>query len=595
MNQSNILVVEDNELNMKLVKSLLQLGGFQVLEAGDAEEGLRLLDDHLPELILMDIQLPNMDGLTATQKIKSDDGLKHIPVVALTSYAMQGDKQRALAAGCQGYITKPIDTREFLTHIQGYLAKPAPKSLEPMTSPAGGRPRVLIVDDDKLNVKFMSAKLQAYQFDTIVAYGGTEGIEKCHVFRPDLIILDVMMPDLDGYTVTRRLKRDPETAHIPIILLTALTGEDDRITGLEAGADEFLSKPVNTPELIARIKSMLRLKQYREQLQIRNQSQSEISAPKKEVIPQPATGIKPRIMLVEDDPRDRRLIHEYLSPIPCDIVEAENGLDAVDLAQKEKPDLILLDIVLPGMNGYEICQHLKTLDSIKHTQIVMITCLDDLDSKVKGVELGADDFLVKPINRREFEVRINALLKKKECLDQLESQYESAMSSAIRDGLTGLFNYAYFKHFLDLELKRAQRHNYATALIMLDIDDFKQINDTLGHQTGDDVLKHLAALLKNNLREIDMAARYGGEEFVAVLPYSNREEAVRVAERIRHVIQDNPLSKAEANTEATVTVSLGVAVCPQDADTCEGLIREADIRLYQAKRAGKNRVYDNTP
>jgi len=212
-----VLVIEDNELNLKLVRALLQRESFPILEAGDAETGLDLARSGRPDLILMDIQLPGMDGLTATRLIKRDPELGEIPVVALTSYAMQEDMEKAKEAGCNGYISKPIDVRNFLDTIRKFMQDSAP-----LSSGNSGEPfynqKILIADDEPLNVKLLRALLLPNKYEVLHAYSGPEALEKATQVAPDLILLDVMMPGMDGYEVTRRLKKDPQTQEIPAFL-----------------------------------------------------------------------------------------------------------------------------------------------------------------------------------------------------------------------------------------------------------------------------------------------------------------------------------------------------------------------------------------
>ncbi len=588
MENNTILVIEDNDLNMKLLRSLLSIGKYQVLEAVDAETGIQLAKEQRPDLILMDIQLPGMDGLSATRIIKSDPDLNEIPVVALTSFAMEGDEEKALKAGCDGYITKPIDTRTFLKTLTRFFKNAESQSQKE----TGHKARILIVDDEPMNVKLLAAKLYRENFETFKAYGGEEALRKAETASADLILLDIMMPGMDGYEVTRRLKNNPKTMHIPIILVTALNGSEDKIKGLEAGAEEFLCKPVNTAELLARINSMLRLKRCQEQLTIRTQSEGHFSntSHQEEVLKVEKNLF--RVLLVEDNEKDIKLIQSFLQGQPYEVIVAGNGNEALSLALKEKMDLILLDVLLPGMDGFEVCSRLKKMDETKDIQIVLITCLRDLESKIKGVKIGAEDFLVKPINGRELKARVKALLKKKTYLDKLRSHYEIALNSAIKDGLTSLYNNAYFKNFLELEVKRSIRQGYPTALIMVDLDDFKQYNDTLGHLAGDRMIREVAQVIKGTVREIDLEARYGGDEFAVVLPYVDRNDAINVAERIQKAIRCHSFQDetASASPLGKITASIGIALCPSNAVTTEELIQKADSMLYKAKKEGKNRI-----
>ncbi|MDY7036811.1 MAG: response regulator [Thermodesulfobacteriota bacterium] len=588
MENKTILIVEDDELNMKLLKGLLSLDRYHVLEAVNAEIAMDLIQEHKPDLILMDIQLPGIDGLSATQIIKGNPEFKDISIVALTSFAMQGDEEKAFSAGCNGYITKPIETRSFLDQISQFFTNSQIEEKSP--NEKGSRPRILIVDDEPRNIKLLSAQIPADKYEIIKAYDGIEALEKTKKALPDLILLDIMMHKMNGYELTSSLKNDPKTAHIPIILITALDDSESRAKGLEAGAEEFLSKPVNSVEIMTRIESMLRLKQYREQLSIRTQSDAHFIVQGDREERRLRGEDHPVVLLVEDNDNDARIIQEYLRGEPYKIEIARNGEDALSIVLRERIDLILLDILLPGMNGFEVCNCLKEDGETEDIQIVLITSLNDLESKIRGLELGADDFLVKPVDSRELGARINVLLKKKAYLDQLHSHYETALNAAITDKLTGLFNHTYFKHVLGLEIKRSQRQRHPVALIMADIDDFKRCNDTLGHLAGDRILEGLGKLIRENIREVDLAARYGGEEFAVLVPYADTEGALHIAERILTITRSYNFLGEATLQPSRVTFSMGIALSPSDASTTEDLIQKADSALYKAKSEGKNRV-----
>ena len=452
---------------------------------------------------------------------------------------------------------------------------------------------ILIVDDDPLNRKLLDAQLSSDQYDTIIAADGYAAMEKAKSENPDLILLDVMMPGLDGYEVTERLKEDPETMDIPIILITALDETEDKIKGLECGADEFLNKPVNTAELLARVKSLLRLKLYKDQLKSRKQSQHIFTEIKNIGELSEQSVNLPTILLVEDQEKDIRLIQNFLKGETYQLEEVKTGEEALSFVLRQKVDLILLDIMLPGMDGFEVVRRLKDSEAAKNIQIVAITSLQDMQSKIKGIELGADDYLIKPVNKHELKARVRALVKKKAYLDTLHDSYETAVHSAITDKLTGLYNRAFFEHFLGLELKRADRQKVPVALIMMDIDDFKECNDNLGHLVGDEVLRELGKLIKAGVREIDLAARYGGEEFVLVMPNTDRSGALVVAERIRKAVSEHEFLPDTILPIQKISVSMGISIYPLEAATGKDLIKKADDLLYKAKDEGKNRVCFN--
>ena len=453
--------------------------------------------------------------------------------------------------------------------------------------------KILIVDDEPLNVKLLAAMIPSDQYDTVTAYNGEEALKIVSDLHPDLILLDIMMPGLDGYELTQRLKSDSVSRDIPIVLVTAFGGTDCEIKGLEAGADEFLNKPVNRTELLARVKSLLSLRQYKEQIKSRTCSINSITQKNKDNSFAENEINLPTILVVEDDKMDAKLTLSYLQGEPYQIKLAKDGDEAISRAQQERIDVILLDLILPGKNGFEVCRTLKEKERTQNIQIVAITGLNDLDSKLKGIELGVDDYLVKPVNMHVLRTRVKSLVKKKALLDKLCDRYEMAIHSAITDKLTGLYNRRYFDYFLDLEIKRSSRQKSSLALLMIDIDNFKPINDTFGHLFGDSILNKLGELLKTKIRETDMAARYGGEEFAIVMSNTGLTEAVQVAERIRQSIQ----AFSFGTKSSLATVSIGIGMYPSDANSLNELIEKSDSSLYKAKRGGKNRVhaYSNSP
>jgi two-component system, cell cycle response regulator len=598
MQMKKILVVEDNALNMKLVRGLLGLGPYRMLEAVDAEDALAIAGRELPDLILMDIQLPGMDGLTATRKLKADDRLGHIPVVALTSYAMAGDETKAAQAGCNGYITKPIDTRSFIGKLEAFFSpNPSAETAEadptisdrPTATRVRRQPLVLLVDDEPKNVKLLAAKLAGQPYTIRSAFNGADALEMVSRHEPDLILLDVMMPGMDGYEVTRRLKADEKSRAIPVIMITALDGSEDKAKGMAVGAEEFLTKPVNTAELLARIGSMLKLKQFKEQLTSRHESKFQFghAAVNTEGITEASMS---RVLLVEDDAMDIKLLEPVLSQLSGELRVASSAEAALEIIEAGGVDLLLLDVMLPGMSGFDLCQRLKRDPEHQDIQVVLITCLDDLESRIKGVELGADDFLVKPVECRELAARVKVLLEKKRYIDNLRSDYEEALTSAINDGLTGLYNRTYFMRFLEQEILRSNRQGYPIGLLMIDLDDFKQVNDTLGHLAGDKVLQDMARLLRNSVREIDLAARYGGEEFAVVFPYADSKGLHKAAVRVLSAIRAHSFFKDPHSSMGPMTASMGLALYPQHAASAAELIEAADTMLYEAKQSGKNRL-----
>lgn len=451
--------------------------------------------------------------------------------------------------------------------------------------------RILIADDSPVSLASLERILATGFFQTIRAENGTEALNRAICELPDLILLDVMMPGMNGFEVAKRLKEDSRTRSIPIIMVTALHDPENEQVGREAGAEEYLIKPVRPQELIARANSLIALRQYRDQLTIRHHSQWSFMADKQsdDAGPEPEREL-PFVLLVEDNESDAELIRHFLQDLPFRLERLSNGEEAIELCQTENVDLMLLDILLPGLNGFEVCRQVKGSDKGRDLPIVVITCLEDMDSRLKCVELQADDFLVKPIVGRELQARVKILLEKKAKLDKLRSHYEEALKSAVVDWLTGLYNHGYLKKFLDLEIKKSLRQRYPVSLIMMDIDNFKAVNDSHGHTTGDVILKKLAQVIRKSVRDVDLVARYGGDEFAVVLPYSDSHGGLQVANRIDTAIKSQDFFSQDSAQSTRLTVSMGVAGYPEDAVHVDELIHSADQKLYTAKIRGKNQI-----
>ncbi len=306
-----------------------------------------------------------------------------------------------------------------------------------------------------------------------------------------------------------------------------------------------------------------------------------------------------KILVVDDIPVNIQLLDKQLSASGFNVVNARNGEEALAKVEAEKPDLVLLDVMMPKLDGFETCKILKTNEKTEYIPIIMVTALNEIEDKIKGIEAGADDFITKPFNKHELLVRVKSLLRIKklhdqlqEKVDQLEQAKERLRELAITDGLTGLYNHRYFKQFLAKEIIRANRHATKVSLAMIDIDHFKMYNDTHGHLAGDKVLQQIAKLMDKNLRSIDLAARYGGEEFVIVLPQTNIGAARIVAQKLQNIVENSQFEKEETQPNGKITISVGIATYPENSKDMESLIHCADQRLYKAKALGRNMVVD---
>ncbi len=307
--------------------------------------------------------------------------------------------------------------------------------------------------------------------------------------------------------------------------------------------------------------------------------------------------IRDTILVVDDESNNRFLLKTHLESAGYKIIIATNGMDALERVKKSPPDLIILDIMMPEMDGFQVCQTFRQMPDTMIVPIVMVTALRGTDERIKGIEAGADDFISKPFNRMELLTRVKSLLRIKklnEALEQkiveLEKAQEKLTQLAITDGLTGIYNHRYFRQQLRLEISRSKRFNLPFSLIIFDIDHFKQYNDQFGHLNGDKVLNRFARLLHCNIREVDCLARYGGEEFALILPGTTKNAALMVAEKLRLVIAHSTFPHAKKLPEGRVTASAGVASFPEDAENDEELIQKTDRALYHAKNSGRNKT-----
>lgn len=304
-----------------------------------------------------------------------------------------------------------------------------------------------------------------------------------------------------------------------------------------------------------------------------------------------------KVLVVDDIQLNRKLQKTYLEAEGYEVVLAQDGIEALKRIEEESPDLILLDIMMPKMNGFQVCRRIKSDDRTRFIPVIMVTALNELEDKIKGIDSGADDFISKPFHKLELLARVKSLLRIKHLHDaleekirELETVQEQLRQLAITDGLTELYNYRFFKEQLHLEISRAKRHNINVSIAMIDIDYFKNYNDTNGHPAGDIVLKNIAQLLSSNIRKIDIAARYGGEEFALILVETDKQAATYVATKIKKLVEQHRFQYEETQPNGKLTISMGVATFPDDAIKPEELVSLADKRLYQAKKNGRNRV-----
>jgi len=446
--------------------------------------------------------------------------------------------------------------------------------------------RILVVDDVEPNVRLLEAKLTLEYYDVVTACDGVTALARAAADQPDIILLDVMMPGMDGFETCRRLKADPATRHIPVVLVTALDGREDRIRGLEAGADDFITKPLDDLILFARVRSLIRLKQVMDELREREESGRRMGVDAE--IGGRLRGSGGRVLVVDDNPRQvekigLQLVKEHRPTF-------ETSPDPAMAAAAGPIDLMIVNTAAESFDGLRMIARARTDRATRKLPILAVVDPADRPRLVKALELGVNDILSKPVDAEELAARVRTQIKRKRYTDFLKEKLDYSLEMAVTDALTGLHNRRYMAGQLQAMVGRTAQGGEGVALLALDIDHFKAVNDGFGHDAGDEVLQEFAVRLATNVRAIDLPCRQGGEEFVVVMPGSTLEDAARVAERIRRDVAGAPFPVLGGRELLNLTVSIGVAATTGAGDTPEALLKRADEGLYEAKASGRNAV-----
>jgi two-component system cell cycle response regulator len=447
--------------------------------------------------------------------------------------------------------------------------------------------RILVVDDLEANRRLLEAKLAADYYDVITAQRGEEAVQLARREKPDLILLDVMMPGgIDGYEACRRLKALPETRHIPVVILTTLDDRDNKVRGLQAGAEEFLPKPIDDVQLMARVKSLISLKVVIDELRAREASGRRLGVIGEEPRPDPLDQHRltaGNVLVVDDNANQIKRIKAALG------VEHHVAVLGAEEAAGP-PDLVVVSVTSKGFDGFRVIARMRSSEPTRHLPILAIVEPDERARAVRALELGAHDIIARPVDEEEIIARARTLMRRKRYMDALRARLDQSLELAITDQLTGLYNRRFLTSQLTPLVQRAQCGGEPVSVMTIDIDHFKRLNDSYGHDIGDAVLRDFAVRLGTNTRPSDFACRMGGEEFVVIMPRTAGDIACLAAERLRRSICASPFNVPGLAQSLDVTVSIGVACTEGADDSAEALLKRADEGLYEAKRSGRNRV-----
>ncbi|MBO1075367.1 PleD family two-component system response regulator [Roseomonas marmotae] len=441
--------------------------------------------------------------------------------------------------------------------------------------------RILVVDDIAANLRLLEARLNAEYYEVMLASSGPEALARAADWMPDVILLDVMMPGMDGYEVCRRLKANPDTAHIPVVMITALVDPAERVRGLEAGADDFLSKPVDHEALFARLRALLRVKQVLDAFRLRAETARDLGFTPQ---PQPSASlVGAEALLATEDVNEAELLASVLSGDGINIRLAPDSAAAWTMLAEGSFDLALLSLSLDGGTGLRLASRLRAQAATRDLPVLLIADADQRDLVLRGFDLGANEHVLRPVDPNELRARARNQIRRKRYQERLQSELTQSLELAVTDGLTGLRNRRYITRHLEGLLRAG-----SVALLMLDVDRFKTVNDTYGHAAGDRVLQDVTQRMRQHLRAVDVMARFGGEEFVVAMAGAGEEEALQVAERLRGCLLESPV-RLEPQNSLEITASIGVAIS-RPGDTPDDLTSAADAALYRAKANGRNRV-----
>jgi two-component system, cell cycle response regulator len=449
--------------------------------------------------------------------------------------------------------------------------------------------RVLVVDDILPNVKLLEARLTAEYFTVLTAMNGPAALEICDRGECDVVLLDVMMPGMDGFEVCRRIRANPKTAHLPVVFITALDQPSDRVKGLEAGGDDFLTKPFNEVALLSRVRSLLRLKILTDELRTRSATSVAIGMQSVEREAQRDTGQGGSILIIDDRASAAQRLAEVLQSQQR-VTVVNNAEQAIQEAGKDEIDLAIVALGMEHFDGLRLASQLRANERSRQLPILVIAEGDDDSRVMRALDMGVNDFIARPIDKNELGARVRTQVRRQRYARMLRASMQSSIELAVTDPLTGLSNRRYFTSHVTSMLGAPNAAGSDLTLLILDIDHFKRINDTYGHDVGDEVLKEFAFRMKEGVRGIDLVCRLGGEEFVIVMPETDPVLGFRIADRLRQSVAEKPFAVRGGQSHIPVTVSIGLTGLRGHDSSPDTLLKRADEALYKAKHAGRNRV-----
>lgn len=548
-----IAIIEDSQALTSVYRNFLSDSEFEVTLFNSTVSDINRLIKHGGfELIVCPCFPKFQNGHRIAQTIKADPGLTSCAFIVSTSMQQDSVRSEWDLRDIDAILLKPFD-REGLIRTLKRAGKNQPQNVRQTLL-------ALIIDDSKAVRNTLASYLKALNFDCITAPEGMQGLRMASEHLPDLILVDVEMPVMDGFEFCKKLSKGPDIKHIPTIVISGTINESQFRKGFRAGAIDFLEKPVSQPALAAIIESV----------SVKGNTNS--------------TGTT---VILSKDSTLSSILSKSLNFLNSSI----NVCTAFDELETflcvSTPDIVILDLS-ENEDKLNVC--MKTRKLLKSESPVIIAVADETDRDImfRCFKYGATEFIIKPFGRDEVKARIENHIKIKKLQDELVQKNRILESLAYKDKLTGLMNRRYFDKALKDEIEKARSGNTHLSFLMIDLDNFKQVNDDYGHDIGDEVLKEIAAIIIDNVQGNAVSCRYGGEEFCIIYPGTSLAEAVKNSEKIKRFCALKPIS----GHRIFQTISGGISSFPETSSAGD-LVSDADKCLYKAKKAGKNRIIAN--
>lgn len=548
-----IAIIEDSQALTSVYRNFLSGTEYEVsLFNSTVSDINRLIKHGHFEVVVCPCFPKFQNGPQIVQAIKADPELTGCAFIVSTSMQQDSVRSEWDLRDINAILIKPFDREGLLKTLNKVHKKQPQNSRKTLLA--------LVIDDSKAVRNTLSSYLKALNFDTITAQDGEQGLKMASEQMPDLILVDVEMPVMDGFEFCKKLSKEPAIKHIPTIVVSGTINESQFRKGFRAGAIDFLEKPVSQPSLAAIIESV--------------SVKGHISSAGTTVI-------------LSHDTTLSAILSKTLNFLNSSINVCTSFDELETYLCVTVPDIIILD--LSGVEEkLNTCMKTRKLLGSDSPVIIAVADESDRDIMFQCFKYGATEFIIKPFGRDEVKARIENHIKIKKLQDELVQNNRILESLAYKDKLTGLMNRRYFDKALKDELAKAQAGNTHLSFLMIDLDNFKQVNDVYGHDIGDEVLKEIAAIIIDNVQGNAVSCRYGGEEFCILYPDTSLAEAIKNAEKIKRFCSLKPIS----GHRIFQTISGGMSSFPE-ASMAENLVPDADKCLYKAKKAGKNRIIAN--